>query len=101
MVLSERCSLDLSEYTLFQIVAKLFRLLARFAPGRILNSRPGGSREVLGSFSESGFIFYSIILTVAFFLCSNVGSINFYLRRTIRCQKKTLVSRPENHRALS
>ena len=36
----------------------------------ILNSRPGGSREVLVSVSESGFPFYSILLTVAMFLCS-------------------------------
>ena len=72
MVPSERSSSDLSKYTLFQIVAKLFWLVARFARVRILNSRPGGSREVLVSVSESGFPFYSILLTVALLLCSEV-----------------------------
>ena len=54
LVPSERSSSDLSEYTLFQIIAKLFRLVARSARVGILNWRPGGSREVLVSVSESG-----------------------------------------------
>ena len=51
-------------------MARLFRFVAGFARVGILNSRPGGSREVLVSVSESGFPFYSILLTVALFLCS-------------------------------
>ena len=70
LVPSERSSSDLSEYTLFQIVAKLFWLVARFVRVGILNSRPDGSREVLVSVSESHFPFYSILLTLALFLCS-------------------------------
>ena len=70
MVPSERFYSDLSEYALFHIVAKLFRFVARFARVRIHNSRPGGSREGLVSVSKSGFPFYSILLTVALFLCS-------------------------------
>ena len=46
-------------------VATLSRFVARFARVGILNSRTGGSREVLVSVSESGFPFYSILLTVA------------------------------------
>ena len=61
----------------------LFRFVARFARVGILNSRPGGSREVVVSVSELGFPFYSILLTVAMSLCSYVVSIYFYLR--IKC----------------
>ena len=38
-------------------VARLFQFVARFTRVRILNSKPGGSREVLISVSESGFPF--------------------------------------------
>ena len=64
-------------------VATLFRFVARFARVGILNSRPGGSHEVLVNVSELGFPFYSILLTVALLLCSYVVSIYFYLR--IKC----------------
>ena len=63
--------------------ATLFWFVARFARLGILNSRPGGSREVLVSVSESGSTFYSILLTVALFLCSYVASVYFYL--IIKC----------------
>ena len=39
-------------------LSTLFRLEAHFAGVEILYSRPGGSREVLVSVSESGFPFY-------------------------------------------
>ena len=61
-------------------VATLFRFVARFASVGILNSRPGGSREVLVSVSESVFPISSIFLTVALFLCSYVVSIYLYIR---------------------
>ena len=80
LVPSKRSSSDLSEYTLFQIVAQLFRFLARFNRVGILNSRPGCSREVLVSASESGFPFYSTLLTVALFLCS-FNCFNLFLPR--------------------
>jgi len=81
LVPSERSSSDLSEYTIFQIVAKLFRFVARV---RILSSRPSGSREVLVSVSESSLSYYSIFLTLAaLFLCSYIVSIYFYPR--IKC----------------
>ena len=55
----------------------LFQLVVRFACAGILNLRSGGSREVLVSVSESGFPFYSVLLTVALFLCSYIVSIYF------------------------
>ena len=58
----------------------MFRFIARFARVGILNSRPGGSREVLVSVSGSNFPFYSILLTLALFFCSYVVSIYFYPR---------------------
>ena len=69
-------------------MAKLFWLVARFARVRILNSRSGGSREVLVSVSESSLPFYSILLTLSLFLCSYIVSIYFYLR--IKCYKPTV-----------
>ena len=77
LVPSERSRSDLSEYTIFQIVAKLFQFVARFTCVGILNSRPGGSREVLVSVSESSLPFYSILLTLALFLCSFIVLIYF------------------------
>ena len=50
------------------------RFVACFARVGILYSKPVASRQVLVSVSEPGFPFYSILLTVALFLCSYVVS---------------------------
>ena len=56
----------------------MFEYVARSARVGILISRPGGSREVLVSVSESGFPFHSILLTVALFL-GGFNCFNLYL----------------------
>ena len=52
----------------------LFQLVARFACVGILNSRPGDSREVLVSVSESGFPYFpKNNIAVGIFFCGDIS----------------------------